>query len=287
MTTPTDSGGAIVPALIAGAPSAILRGLTPVPRPPRHSAPSETRSSRPPSRNGYFDVAATRRSRAVQRRRVLEAARLGMTIIAGVALINCAMLIAIHPDAAGILLMTNGALFGVACAGHLVLAQRGRRAASWVAFVASGAVTAASIVLALVEPELTLLATGYLLLTPVAVAMIVPWRTAIHALWLSLVSVGALVFTLGAPDSVLQLPQRLDLVVLIIVAAAVSQAGHVRSLRVQVVAHMQLGRINHLRGSPSATACDSSRMCRPYAVGSIETTSATPFSWWISIGSRR
>ncbi len=224
------------------------------------------RSYRLPSQGGYLAVAATRRFRAVQRLRVLEAARLGMTIIAGVALVNSTMLIAIHPQATGILLMTNGALFGAACAGHLVLRHSGRRAASGVTFFAGGAVAAAAIVLALVEPELTLIATGYLLLTPVAVAMIVPWRTAIHALWLSLVSVGALLFTLGAPDSVLQSPERLDLVVLIIVAAAVSHAGHLLSLRVQVEAHLQLGRINHLRGSETNNLRAVERLNRALAL---------------------
>ncbi len=266
MTTSTDSVGATAPALIAGAPWPILLPLTPLPSPPLYSAPSETRSSRLPSRNRYLAVAATRRFRAVQRRRVLKAARLGLSIIGGVALANCATLVAIHPHAAGTLLATNGSLLGLALTGHLVLRRRGGRCAPGVVFVAGVGVVMAAILLALIEPELTILSAGYLLLTPVAVAMIVPWRTRIHTLWLLLVSASSLVFIIVAPESALEPPQRLDLAVLIIAAAAVSHAGHSLSLRVDVASHVQLERINHLRGSEAEHLKALARLNRALAL---------------------
>ncbi|HYM84253.1 MAG TPA: hypothetical protein VEY67_08905, partial [Candidatus Dormibacteraeota bacterium] len=68
------------------------------------------RVSTPPVLTGwgdYFAVAASQRFRASQRRRVFDAARLAMLIVAAVAFLDCATLTIVHPHAARTLVVLN------------------------------------------------------------------------------------------------------------------------------------------------------------------------------------
>ncbi len=200
----------------------------------------------------YLGVAARRRFRAAQRRRVFDAARLGMLVVAVVALLDCATLTIVHPHAARTVVVLNVGLAATALVLHTALTRLGRRYAEGAVWIITAAVTTATVALGLLEPELSLLAAGYLLILPMVVALIVPWRTRTHVLWLVSLSAVTILYLTAAPAG-LQPYARQDLAVLVGVVVLVSQLGHVIGLRGQVRVFVQSAHIARLRRAELAS----------------------------------
>jgi diguanylate cyclase (GGDEF)-like protein len=195
----------------------------------------------------YFGVASSPRFRAAQRRRVFDAARLGMLVVAVVALLDCATLTIVHPHAARAVVVLNVALAAIALVLHTDLTRLGRRFGESSVWVITGAVTAAAVAIGSLETELSLLAAGYLLILPMVVALIVPWRTRTHVAWLGTLAVVTMVYIATVPAAQLEDYERQDLAVLVGVVVLVSHLGHVLGLRAQVRVFVQSAHIARLR----------------------------------------
>ena len=193
----------------------------------------------------YFKVAASARFRATLRSRVRDAARQGMLLTGAMALLNSLWLVALHVDAALLILSINAAVAAIATMGYLALATVASRRPEAVIFVVLMAVDLATVVLALGFPALALVAAGYMLLLPIIVALLIPWATRAHVLWLMLHVTLVLGYSVLAPP-----PDRpggrLELLGLLVVALLVSQLGHVSGLRHQVGAFIQVEQIKAL-----------------------------------------
>ena len=205
----------------------------------------------PPSRPGLsgvtgdFAVAATPRFRASQRRPLLDAARHGMVIVLGAALVGCVWLAPFHPDAFALLIGLNAAMALIAGVGYVGLTKRARRHPEMVVFVVVVAVDVATITLGLTDPSLSLVTAGYLLLMPTIVALVIPWQTRVHVGWLILHVAATLAYGELATGGGLA-GGRDEKIALVIIAVSISQLGHVIALRARVLSFVQIERIRAL-----------------------------------------
>ena len=218
----------------------------------------------------YFSIASTSRYRAARRPRVRAAAKQGMILAFGAAVLGCIWNVAFHPEAAGLILSLNATIAIVAAAGFLMLGSVARRRPEGVVFATLVAVDAAIIALGLGHPALGLVAVGYLLLLPVVVSLMIPWATRIHVTWLGLHTAAVLAYTLFAPTASIPDGARDQLLGLLIVVSAVSQSGHMTGVRSWVSSFTQIQQISALNRQARR---DQTRMDTLNAV--LETTAAT------------
>lgn len=191
-------------------------------------------------------VAATPRYRAARRPRIRAAARRGMILAFGAAVLDCIWHVAFHPEAAGLILALNMTIGVVAAAGFLVLGSVAKRRPESVVFAMLVAVDAATIALGLGRSTLGFVAVGYLLLLPVVVSLVIPWATRIHVTWLGLHTAVVLGYTLFAPIASIPDGARDQLLGLLFVAIAISLSGHLTGLRGRVSGFTQLQQIRAL-----------------------------------------
>jgi len=141
-----------------------------------------------------FSVASTRRFRATQRRIIWAAARQGMLLIVASAIVGSVTLVPLHADAASFIVGLNAAVALVAIAGYVALSTRVDRVPEVVVVASLVAVDAAVVALGIAYPELGIVSMGYLLLLPIVVALVIPWATLIHTLWLVVHAAFAIAF---------------------------------------------------------------------------------------------
>ncbi len=169
-----------------------------------------------------------------------------MIIAAGVALLGSVWHVPFQPNAAGLILGLNAMVALVAMGGYVALATVARRRPEAVVFLVLVAVDAACIAIGIGHPPLGLVAIGYLLLLPVVVSLVIAWGTRIHLAWLGLHGALALGYAVLAPSASIPGGAREQLVGLLVVALAVSQAGHVAGLRGRVQGFSQIEQIKAL-----------------------------------------
>jgi diguanylate cyclase (GGDEF)-like protein len=193
----------------------------------------------------YFKVAESPRFRATLRGRVRGAARQGLLLTGAMALLNSTWLVALHPEAALLILSINATVAAVATGGWVALATVAARRSEVVVFVVLIAVDLATVALAVGSPALALVAAGYMLLMPIIVALLIPWAPRTHVVWLAMHVALVLAYTLLAPAP--DRPgARLELIGLLVVALLVSQLGHVSGLRHQAQTFIQVEEIKAL-----------------------------------------
>lgn len=194
----------------------------------------------------YFRVAATRRFRASQRRRVRTGVRQGLLLTMAVAALGSVALVSGHRDAAQLVLALNAAIAAFAGAGLIVLGTRGKRHPEAIVWVVLVAIDLATVALGWWHPGLGPVSMGYLLILPTVVALVVPWATRFHIAWVAQHVAFALAYAGFAPTASLGGGERTDLITLTIVATVVSQFGHVTALRARVLSFVQIERIRAL-----------------------------------------
>ena len=208
----------------------------------------------------YVTVGSSARFRAVQRRRVVTASRVGFVVIAAAVIFDAIALYDLQPGLGPVLLALNGSVAVLALIGANALGGRSRRRPEPITALVTLAVTLATAVTAVLLPQLAIQTIGYLLLIPGLVALIVPWRTFTHVRWLA----GYAAITFGylavGPSAALTGSDRGDLVVVAIVAVATSLAGHVLLQRAQIRNHTQLQKIQALHRRADADMAELARV---------------------------
>jgi diguanylate cyclase (GGDEF)-like protein len=194
----------------------------------------------------YFVVATTPRFRASQRGRMRDSARHGMALVLAAGLLDCFMLAPLHAGAIALVVVLNVALALISATAYAAIRARPRWHPEAVVFAVLIAVDAATISLGVLDPELGAVATGYLLLLPAIVALVMLWATKVHVRWLAVHGIVIVCFALFAPAASLIGTSRGDVVTLMVVAITVSMFGHVVGLRARVLAFVQIERISAL-----------------------------------------
>lgn len=175
-----------------------------------------------------------------------DAARHGMILTVGAAVLNTALLASLHPESAGLVIGMNGAVAACATVGYVAVAGFARRYPEAVLFGTLVVVDLATIGIAILRPEMGATVAGYLILLPMIVALVLPWATWIHVAWLCVHTGLALVATLEAPPGSLLVTNRFEGLTLLLLATLVSQFGHVASLRARTLSFRQIHRISAL-----------------------------------------
>ncbi len=208
----------------------------------------------------YLTVGRSPRFRAVQRRRIVSASRVGFVVIAGAALFDAIALYDLQPGKGPILVALNGSVAVLAILAYRALARGLRRRPEPITALVTLALTLATALTGFVLPDLAIQTIGYLLLIPGLVALIVPWSTRAHVRWLAGYAVIAYCYLLFGPSAVLTAVDRSDMIVVGVIAVVASLAGHALLQRAQIRNHVQLQRIQALHRRADADMAELARV---------------------------
>jgi diguanylate cyclase (GGDEF)-like protein len=218
------------------------------------AAPGRLRASE------YLSIGESARFRALQRRRTVSAARTGFLVIAGAALFDGVVLVDREPEHGLLLLGLNGGVALLGVTGWWLLAHGLRRRPDPVAAIVTLSLTGATGATGLIIPPLAIESTGYLILIPVLVTLILPWSTRIHVRWLAGWAILAMGFLVVVPSSALAADARGDLIVVNLVALGASLAGHILLQLAAIRNHTQVRKITQLRRRADADMQELARV---------------------------
>jgi diguanylate cyclase (GGDEF)-like protein len=218
----------------------------------------------------YYAVGASRRFRAVQRRRTWGATRAGMLVVTAAALILVVIMSLLHPGDVGFFLALDGALGFVGVAAWWALTHRLRKQPEFVAFAVGLAVLFGVMELALGGPRLIELAMAYLMFLPTVVALVIPWRTWTEVRWLATYAALGTLFIALVPEPSLDVSRRSDLIVGMVSALIASFTGHVLLFRHHVRTFSQMQALAGLHRRENSQRVELERVYR-----SLEITART------------
>ena len=216
------------------------------------SLPSRIKSS------DYVVVGSGRPFRAVQRRRTRAASRAGFLVIAVAVGFDAVALLGLEGSETGIAVVLSATTIGIALVGWWVLPRTFRRFPEPVAFIVALGVAVTTAATGLTIPSLAIQTAGYLLVIPVLVALVVPWRTLTHVRWLLAYAVVAIGF-FTVPSDTFSASERSDVVVVLLVSLGASLAGHVLLQSSQIRSFAQVERIRTLQRRVTADMVELER----------------------------
>lgn len=195
----------------------------------------------------YLTVGGSGRFRAVQRRRIRVACRVGFLVTAAANILDATVLIGLGSDR---VLPAIGLDLVVLTAALVAWWQLPRRlyhypeAAAFVIMIGIAITTVGSGTFA---PTLAAQTLGYLLVLPSLIALMLPWRTIVHVRWLLAFAVVACLYLMLGPSARFSASERGDLTIVLIVSIGVSLVGHGLLQYGQIRSFAQLERIQALR----------------------------------------
>jgi diguanylate cyclase (GGDEF)-like protein len=210
----------------------------------------------------YRATAEDRRFQALERRELRKTGRAGMLLVILVAFFGGSVLSVVHPAAPDWIVGLETGLALTAGMGYWLLGGQNQHHPELIIFVVTSAVVLECVALGLLVSELTVLATGYLLLIPVGVAQVVTWRTWTHTLWLVLYVVAVMSFLVLARVDDLSPPEKIDVAVLALVLVVVSFCAHVIGTRARIRSFRQLRTIQALHRDLAGQAAELERASR-------------------------
>ncbi|HEX7496836.1 MAG TPA: hypothetical protein VF344_00005, partial [Candidatus Limnocylindrales bacterium] len=175
----------------------------------------------------YVRVGATLQFRAVQRRRMRVAARVGMLVIAAADTFDALSTLDLDLNGARLIVALDLTVVGVALVGWWLLGGPLRRHPEIVAWVATIGIGISTVITGALVPSLAAQTIGYLLLIPVLVALLLPWRTRTHAYWVMAYAVVGLTYLTVGDLGHLSVDGPGDLIVAFLIALGGSLIGHV------------------------------------------------------------
>ena len=192
----------------------------------------------------FLAIGRSKRFRGSQRRQIRASTTNAMLIVVALAILNCAWLLPVYPDARQVILAANGFLAATGIAGFVLIRTVVRKRPETVLFGLLIAIDLVIAALRLSHPSLYLITAGFLLLLPTAVALAVPWAITLHLSWLVGHAVTVLALASIAPNPGAR-PE--GLAVLLVVSSAISLLGQLAGLRARVRNFVQVQRIRALR----------------------------------------
>lgn len=178
---------------------------------------------------------------------MLQAARPAMVIVLAAAAFDVMVVSLVHSEDRALFVGLNLVILLVAFVGRVALKGPARRIPETVVFTTTMTIVWSSVALGILGSAAAILAVGYLLVLPAIVTMVIPWRPRTHTVWLVAFGIGAVILLGLAPDRSLTSAQRVDLVVLLIVAIAASFVGMVLGFRRRVRDFRQLTELRSMR----------------------------------------
>jgi len=195
----------------------------------------------------FIAVELSPRFRAKERRHQQRAARAAMLVVVGAAAFDVLVFAMLHDSESPLLVGLNLAFAVLAVGGFVALGGVARRHPDAIVGAMSLLVAWTSVWLGIYGSGLTLLAFGYLLILPAVVALVVPSRPVVHAIWLLAYAVAAFGLVVASPVEALTRQERVEISVILVTAIAVSFVGSVLRFRARASAYMQLVAVTALR----------------------------------------
>jgi diguanylate cyclase (GGDEF)-like protein len=195
----------------------------------------------------YLVMGAAPRFRARQRRRTRAAARAGFVVIAAAVAFDAVALLGLEGSETALALILSAATMTLAVTGWWLLPKRLRRTPEPVAWVVTLGLAITTAVSGMTVPSIAVQSAGYLLVIPVVVSIVVPWRTITHVRWLLAYAVVAVAYFLFDVDGSFAASARSDLVIVLLVSLGASLAGHILLESSQILNFAQLERIRALQ----------------------------------------
>ena len=164
-----------------------------------------------------------RRYRAMDRSRLRRHARFALLVVPGLALFNIVTMAMFDGSGLVTTIAVQSPMAVFALIARYLITDRARRHPDLVVVLVASASTVASAAVGILEPSLAVFAAAYLLLTPLAVAMLLPLRPTTHVAFLlihSAVALPAILLMASLPDT-----QRLELLVVSSSTIGVSMMG--------------------------------------------------------------
>lgn len=195
----------------------------------------------------YEQVGHSPRFRAIQRRRVRAACRVGFLVVAAAVGFDLVALFGIQGGQTTVAVVLSAATIALSLAAWFMLTRGLRRFPEVAAWIVTIGVTVTTVATGVAVPSLAVQTAGYLLVLPGLVALVLPWRTRTHVLWLLAYTVLAVAYFTLDPNNAFAASERSDLVVVLLVALGASLAGHVLLQRSQIRSFAQLESIRILQ----------------------------------------
>jgi diguanylate cyclase (GGDEF)-like protein len=195
----------------------------------------------------YLVMGAAPRFRASQRRRTRAAARAGFVVIAAAVAFDTIALLGLEGSETFLALVMSAVTLALAVSGWWLLSKRLRHYPEPVAWVVTMGLAITTAVSGMTVASLAVESAGYLLVIPVLVSIVVPWRTITHVRWLLAYAAVAASYFIFDFDGSFTAEARSDLVVVLLVSLGASLAGHVLLQSSQIVNFAQLERIRALQ----------------------------------------
>jgi diguanylate cyclase (GGDEF)-like protein len=191
-------------------------------------------------------AASSPRFRAAARPRMRSSVRQAMWLAVLAAVVDCAWLVPGHPDAASRIVAANGFVAVVAVVAFIAVGRWRHLSPEMLVFAVLLAVDASIGVVIGIDARVFLLGAGYVLLLPPVVALLIPWRTFLHATWLLTHAVAAVALAGLAPVAAIAIDGPRTLMALLVVSSAGSILGHLANLRGRVVSFGLIERIKFM-----------------------------------------
>jgi diguanylate cyclase (GGDEF)-like protein len=190
-------------------------------------------------------VGEGRRFLAVQRRRVRTASRSGFLVVAAAVGFDAVALIGLDADGTRVATALDFVVMLVALAGWWLLPRSLRHHPEAVAWVVMTGLVASTVVSGLAVPRLAVQTVAYLLVLPGLMALVLPWRTAVHLRWLLAFAILSVTY-LAVGAGRFSADERGTLAVVLFISVGGSLAGHLLLQRIQVRSFAQLESIRGL-----------------------------------------
>lgn len=207
----------------------------------------------------YLAVGQGRRFRAAQRRRTRQTARVGFLVIGVAVAFDAFALLGLGDDTATVLIL-DSIVIGLSIAGWWLLPRSLRHHPELAAWVVVTGVILSTVMTGLTVPSLITQTNAYLILLPSLVALVLPWRTAVHIRWLLAYAVLALAYLALVSAERLPISERGDFAVVLFVGLGVSLAGHILLQRAQIHSFAQLEHIRTLHRQADADMVELERV---------------------------
>ncbi len=195
----------------------------------------------------YQQVGLSPRFRAIQRRRVRAACRVGFLVVAAAVAFDLVALFGLEGGQTTVAMAFSIGTILLSLVCWWLLPRRLRRYPEIAAWIVTMGVAASTAATGVAVPSLAVQTAGYLLVLPGLVALVLPWRTASHVAWLFAYTFVAVGYFILDPNGAFTASERSDLVVVLLVALGASLAGHVLLQRSQIRSFAQLESIRVLQ----------------------------------------
>jgi len=196
-------------------------------------------------------IASSRRFRAASRRRVREGARHGIVFVLLAAVFDLVWLIPLDVDQRVTDVLVNVAIGAVGLLAWSALTRRPRWPAEPTMVVVLATVDVGLAVVFVLDPGMAFVCATYALLMPVLVALVLPWNTVLHLLWLVLHAALVVAGVVAAANLGTAVPVTPDATPALFagmfaMTSVLSIFGHLSNVRARVVSFVQIERIGRL-----------------------------------------